>query len=169
MKQTHLRVTTRALGILLLASAATATAADKPREGLWRYTMNMDMGNMAMPNMPQVDLSKLPPELRAKIPKFSGKQMSMNFEQCLTEQDMVPQQKNDHEHCTITKMDRHGNTVDWSSTCDTPRGKMNAASTATYSGDTMTATTQMTGTSDDGKPINMKQNITGQYIGACPK
>ncbi|HEY9547122.1 MAG TPA: DUF3617 family protein [Solimonas sp.] len=169
MKQAQLRVVARALGIMLLASAATATAADKPREGLWRYTMKMDMGNIATPSISQADLARLPPEIRAKIPQFNGKQMSMDYEHCLTEQDMVPQQQKAHEHCTVTKMDHHGNRVDWSSSCDTPHGKMNATGTATYSGNTMTATTHMTGTSDDGKPIDMTQNITGQYVGACPK
>src|SRR3546814_12671922 len=65
---------------MLLASAATATAADKPREGLWRYTMKMDMGNIATPSISQADLARLPPEIRAKIPQFNGKQMSMDYE-----------------------------------------------------------------------------------------
>src|SRR3546814_2498387 len=76
MKQAQLRVVARALGIMLLASAATATAADKPREGLWRYTMKMDMGNIATPSISQADLARLPPEIRAKIPPLHGKQMT---------------------------------------------------------------------------------------------
>src|SRR3546814_19697465 len=71
--------------------------------------------------------------------------------------------------CSSDLMDHHGNRVDWSSSCDTPHGKMNATGTATYSGNTMTATTHMTGTSDDGKPNDMTQNITGKYVGACQK
>lgn len=169
MNYPSLHLAGRAVGAMLLATALTAVAADKPKEGLWRYTMKMDMGNMAMPGMSQADLAKIPPEIRAKMPQFNGKQMSMNYTHCLTEQDMVPQQKDGREHCTVTKMDHHGNTVDWASSCDTPHGKMTATGTATYSGDTMTATTHMTGTGDDGKPINMTQNITGQYAGACNK
>src|SRR3546814_20952973 len=87
MKQAQLRVVARALGIMLLASAATATAADKPREGLWRYTMKMDMGNIATPSISQADLARLPPEIRATIPQFNGQQMSMEYEHRLTEQD----------------------------------------------------------------------------------
>lgn len=169
MTATHGRTSAGVLGLIFLALGASAAAADKPHEGLWRYTMKMDMGNMAMPDMPQADLSKLPPEIRAKMPQFSGKQMSMNFEHCLTEEDMVPQQQNGRDHCTITKMDRQGNTVNWASTCDTPDGKMTATGTATYRGDNMTASTHMTGTGHGGKPIDMTQDITGQYVGACPK
>src|SRR3546814_17103061 len=78
MKQAQLRVVARALGIMLLASAATATAADKPREGLWRYTMKMDMGNIATPSISQADPARLPPEIRAKNPQITGTQLSMD-------------------------------------------------------------------------------------------
>src|SRR3546814_4229632 len=60
--------------------------------------MKMDMGNIATPSISQADLARLPPEIRAKIPQFNGKQMSMDYEHCLTEQDMVPQQQKAHEH-----------------------------------------------------------------------
>src|SRR3546814_3159072 len=65
MKQAQLRVVARALGIMLLASAATATAADKPREGLWRYTMKMDMGNIATPSISQAADRKSTSELQS--------------------------------------------------------------------------------------------------------
>ncbi|HET8883345.1 MAG TPA: DUF3617 domain-containing protein [Solimonas sp.] len=151
-----------------LTVSASAFAAAAVHEGQWRYTMKIE--GMTMPlEMKNFDPSKLPPEVRARMPKFDGNAMTMDFQHCLTEADLVPHQENGREHCKITRMDRHGGSVHWASICDTPRGKMNAEGTATYSGDTMTATTHMTGTGDDGKPMNLTQHITGQYVGACPK
>lgn len=153
---------------LLIPIASAAFADAGVHEGQWRYTMKMD-GMPMPPEMKNFDASKLPPEVRSRMPQFNGNTMTMNFERCLTEKDLVPHQENGKEHCKITKMDRHGGTVDWSSTCDTPKGKMDAVGTATYSGDTMTATTHMTGTGDDGRPLDMTQNMTGQYVGPCPQ
>src|SRR3546814_16064007 len=95
--------------------------------------------------------------------------MSMDYEHCLTEQDMVPQQQKAHEHCTVTKMDHPGNRVDWSSSCDTPHGTLNATGPATNRGNTMTANTHKTGTRDDGKPTDMTQNIPGHCVRPYPK
>src|SRR3546814_15116641 len=111
MKQAQLRVVARALGIMLLASAATATAADKPREGLWRYTMKMDMGNIATPSISQADLARLTHEIRSQITQFNGKQMLMDHEYCLTDTDMVPKQQTPHSHCKATTLDHHVNRV----------------------------------------------------------
>ncbi|MGH6644823.1 MAG: DUF3617 domain-containing protein [Solimonas sp.] len=155
--------------IILLATAgllgaAQAASAAGIHEGRWAYTMTMDMPGM--PAMPKVDASKLPPGMN--LPQRTANGISMNFEHCVTNADLVP--KNDaQDRCKVTRMDRQGDTVNWASICDSPQGKMEATGTATYSGDTMTSTTHMTGTDARGKPIDMTQKISGRYVGACTK
>jgi len=149
-------------GMLLLASTAFA---DQIREGRWAYTMTMNMPDMPeLKNMPKIDPSQLPPGL--KLPQFTAEGMQMSFEQCVTKEDLVPRNQDD---CKVTKMDRQGNTVKWAAVCNTPRGKMNSSGVATYTGDTMTSTAEISGTDERGKPINMTQKISGRYLGACTK
>ena len=148
-----------------LALLSSGALAGQIHEGRWTYSMTLDMPNMpAMPDMSKIDASKLPPGV--KLPQRSANGgMQMSFDRCVTNADLVPQK--DQQQCKITKMDRQGDTVNWASVCDTPHGKMNATGTATYSGETMTATTKMTGTDAHGKPIDMTQKIEGHYAGAC--
>jgi hypothetical protein len=154
-----------AIGGLLMFG--TTARGSEIHEGRWTYTMTMDMPNMpAMPDLSKIDPAKLPPGL--KMPQRTANGMQMNFDRCITNADLVPQKDGDG-HCKITKMDRQGSTVNWASICDSPHGKMNATGVATYSGETMTSTTHMTGTDDRGKPIDITQKITGQYAGACAK
>ena len=155
-------IRTALIAALLAATSTTAMAADI-KEGRWGYTMTMDMPDM--PAMPKIDPSKLPPGMN--LPQFGAQGMTMHFERCVTERDAVPSDNQGATQCTTTKMDRHGSTVDWESTCRTPHGTMHATGTATYSGETMHSTTHMTGTDSRGKPIDMTQTIDGRYLGAC--
>lgn len=149
-----------AAGAAALLVAAQAPAAGV-HEGRWQYTMTMDMPGM--PAMPKVDPSKLPPGM--KLPQMDGHGMTMSFEHCVKDSDLVPRQERDE--CKTTKMDRKGNTVTWAAVCDSPQGKMNAEGSATYDGDTMTSTTHMTGTDRRGRPIDVTQKIKGRYLGPC--
>lgn len=147
----------------LLLTVTFGAQAEGIREGRWTYTMTMEMPNM--PAMPKVDASKLPPGMA--LPQMGAGGMTMNFEQCVTRADLVPRNEQSGEHCKITRMDRRGNTVEWTSVCDSPHGKMNATGTATYSGGTMTSTTHVTGKDRSGAPIEMTQKIDGRYLGPC--
>lgn len=148
-----------------LACGMVATplfAADTIKEGRWQYTMQMDM-----PGMPKVEMPanvQLPPGM--KMPQMGPKGMTMNYERCVTKDDLVPRDDKGREHCTVTKQTRRGNTVEWAASCDTPDGKMQGEGTATYTGEAMKSTMHMTGTSH-GRPIDMTQNVTGRYLGPC--
>ena len=157
------------VAVLGLAASAAALAGE-PREGKWDYssTMKMDGG----PQMPK-DMPALPPGVKLppgmQMPQFGPKGMTMNFSRCVTKDDLVPKNDSGREKCTVTKMDRKGNTVTWAATCDTPQGKAEGEGTATYTETTMTSTmTTHINDKEMGK-IAMTQDITGRYVGACGK
>lgn len=157
-----MKIAITSLALLIFANAAAAV--DTVKEGQWQYTMQMQM-----PDMPKVQMppnAQLPPGL--KLPQMGPAGMTMTFERCVTEADLVPRSEHD-DRCKITQMERRGNTVQWSASCDTPNGKMNGEGTATYTRETMNSKMRMTGNDRNGKPIDMTQNITGRYIGSCPK
>jgi hypothetical protein len=145
------------------AVAAPLLAAEPIKEGRWQYTMQMEM-----PNMPKVEMPanvQLPPGM--KLPQMGPKGMTMNYERCVTKDDLVPRNDKGRDNCTVTKKTQRGNSVDWAVSCDTPHGKMQGAGTATYSGDTMNSKMHLTGTDDRGQPIDVTQNVSGRYLGAC--
>lgn len=152
----------------LAAVSAAALAAGEPREGKWEYssTMKMDGG----PQMPQ-GMPALPPGVKlppgVQMPQFGPQGMSMKFSRCITKDDLVPKNDQGPEKCTVTKMDRKGNTVNWAATCDTPQGKAQGEGTATYTGETMTSTMTTTINDKEMGKIKMTQNMTGKYVGAC--
>jgi hypothetical protein len=143
---------------VLVFAAAQAVAGDEPKLGKWEYTTSMQMPGM--PAMPA-----LPPgvQLPAGM-KIGGGGISRTFEHCVTKEDFVPREEKD---CTVTKNDRKGGTITWAATCNTPQGKADAQGSATYTGDTMKGSTHMTGTTSDGHPFEMTQEMTGKYLGAC--
>ncbi|WP_084197564.1 DUF3617 domain-containing protein [Solimonas soli] len=146
-----------------LALACGAAFGAGIKEGRWTYTTTMNMPDM--PAMPKIDASKLPPGM--KLPQAGAGGMQMSFERCISNADLLPRDEQTQERCKITKMERHGDTVDWASVCETPRGPMNATGTAVYSGDRMTSTTHITGSARQGRPIDVTQTIAGRYVGPC--
>ncbi len=153
------------MALLGLAASATALAGE-PQVGKWEYTSVMKMdGGPAMPTeTPQLPPGmKLPPGVQ--LPQFGPKGMTMSFQRCVTRDDLVP--KNDKDKCTVTKMERKGNTVTWAASCDTPGGKAEGMGTATYTATNMTSTMTTTMNDKDMGKIKMTQETTGHYVGAC--
>lgn len=156
--------------VAVLGLAVSAAALADPREGKWEYSSTMKMdGGPAMPaQTPQLPPGvKLPPGMQ--MPQFGPKGMTMKHTQCLTKDNLVPKSDNGPEKCTITKMDRKGNTVNWAATCDTPQGKAQGEGTATYTDTTMTSTLVSHINDKEMGKLKMTQETTGRYVGACDK
>lgn len=152
-----------ALGVVVLLVGA-ARAEEGPRLGKWEYTAEMEIPGM--PAMPQLPPGvQLPPGM--KMPQMGPGGIKTTFTRCLTEEDLVPNNDRGQEHCTVTKMERSGNKVNWSATCETPNGTATGQGTATYSGDSMEATMTVKGSSPETGPFEMKQKTHGRYLGPC--
>lgn len=157
--------------ILILTLLCTPTLAfAEIKYGLWSFDTEMTMPNMPkMPaNMPQMPPGvKMPPGM--SMPKMTaGGGMQMTFQHCITKEQLVPKNDKGKEDCKIDKMNVVGDTVNATMICKTPHGEMTGKFSGAYSGDSMHSTMDISGTAQ-GHPMNMHQETTGKYLGACPK
>ena len=84
--------------------------------------------------------------------------------QCMTNDNIVPQNTQPGQECAVTKTKKTGNTITWNMECSGTQGDMKGVGTITYKGDTF-----------DGEMVisvpmaNMKMTskMTGRRIGNC--
>ncbi|HEX9714159.1 MAG TPA: DUF3617 family protein [Desulfurivibrionaceae bacterium] len=149
----------------VLALAGAAGGAEAIREGKWEFTSEMQMEGM--PQMPVLPPGvTLPPGVSVVA---RDNTMRSTMVKCVTEDDLVPasDQKTDHK-CKTTKMERKGNTINWSTVCTDKEMKMTGNGVATYTGLVMDSTMTMT---IQGQGQTMKQVVKtkGKYLGVCGK
>ncbi len=142
-----------------------AGAADGIREGKWEFSSEMQMEGM--PQMPALPPGvTLPPGMSVST---RGNSMRSKVVKCITKNDLVPasDQKTDNK-CKTTKMERKGNTVNWSTVCTDGGMKMTGDGVATYTGETMDSTMTMT-TQGQGQSTRQVVKTKGKYLGVCGK
>ncbi len=127
--------------LVALSLVVPAGAAEHPQKpGKWQIKMEMEM-----PGMPV----KLPP---------------MNFEVCLTEEDLKDPQKavpNDPKSkCNVGDYKVDGNTVSW--TVDCPKQNMKGNGEITYTDDSYSGFMKMTVGEQE-----MKTKYSGKWLGEC--
>ena len=132
-----------AAAIVALAAVVPASAIENPQKpGKWQIKMQMEM-----PGMP----IKLPP---------------VNFEVCLTEEDLQDPQKavpNDPKSkCTVGDYKVDGNTVTW--TVDCPKDKTTGEGQITFDDESYKGWMKM-----KVQDQEMKTNYTGKWLGTCTK
>jgi hypothetical protein len=110
------------------------------KEGLWEIT-----GKMEMPGMPM----KMPPQTHTH---------------CLTKKDVVPQKGEPGQECKMIKHDVKGDTVSWVMECKTKEGPVVMNGKVTYKGETFEGVIKM-----KQSDMEMTQNLSGKWIGKCPK
>lgn len=142
-------------------------AADSQfKEGMWEFTMNMQMEGM--PKMPELPPGvKLPPGMSMSS---HGNTMQVTSKQCITQENMIPKDEKMQDHnCKITHQEKRGNTVKWSMVCDDDGMKMKSEGIATYTGDVMESKTTVTTQMEGEPPIKQLMTAKGRYLGPCPK
>lgn len=126
--------------LLLVAGSALAASPQKP--GKWNVKMQMEM-----PGMP----FKMPP---------------VNFEICLTEEDLKDPEKSvpkdPKSSCKVGDYQVDGNTVTW--TMDCPKEKMKGNGKITYTDTSYTGSMDMTVGEQE-----MSTKYTGTWKGECKK
>lgn len=123
---------------LLSANVAVADGVDM-QEGLWEITTKVEMPGMPM-QMP-----------------------SMTTTQCLTPQDLVPQNEQPDNACEMTSHQINGNTVTWSVACEGEEGGTHGNGTVTYHGDSFEGTMTMS----MGGGMQMTSTMHGRRVGPC--
>lgn len=168
------------LTLLLVAGAASAEGF-KP--GLWEFSSQMQGANApAMPKLSPAEQAQMEAAMK-QLPKgmklpggmqmgsmgaAPGGGMAFTVTQCLKDNNPVPPTRSGPggQECKPTQVEQKGNTVTWAVHCEGKDSQMDGQGTATYSGDTMTSSMKMKGTSH-GAPVDMAMTTSGRYLGAC--
>ena len=112
------------------------------REGKWSVTAQVEM-----PGMP----FKMPP---------------MVYEECLTQDDIIPSNDDAETGCTLDGPKVKGNTVSWVSTCKNEDGSISTSEgTVTYAGESFSGKILVKITGE--QPMTADNTITGKYLGPC--
>ena len=155
------------VGVLVVAGAAQAAGI---KEGKWSMTTVIHAEGMdAQAAQAMKEMENLPPEQQAMMQQMmggmnigagGGKGMSITRTQCVTNDNPVPQGK-DEEGCKQTHTLK-GNTVNFEVVCDQSR----STGQVTYDRDSMKGTIKSTQT-EHGRPQDVTIDISGQYLGPC--
>ena len=146
---------TRAAGGILLtmilasASSVPSRAADEIKAGKWQFTTQMQLPGAA--------------QSRPDVQPAAGGNAPMVRTACIDAANPIPAEA----QCTLDRVDRHGSTVTWAMTCNTPRGPILSAGSGRYAGDTMEATLTARVPSHAGQPVDTPGRISGRYLGPC--
>ncbi|WP_432820881.1 DUF3617 domain-containing protein [Trichloromonas sp.] len=127
------------LGLLVLLAVVAEAGGVDMQEGLWEITTTTEM-----PGVP----FQIPP---------------MTFTQCITQQDLVPQNEEPDSECTLTDQRTDGNTVSWRIVCKGEGGSSRGEGKVTYHGDSFEGDMKMS--MDQG--MQMVNHMQGRRIGAC--
>lgn len=117
-----------------------AAQAQNMKEGLWEITSKMEMPGMPM---------KMPPQTHTH---------------CLTKKDAVPQKEEPGQECKTTKLEVRGDTVSWVMECKTKEGPVVMNGKVAYKGETFEGVIKM-----KQSDMEITQNLSGKWIGKCPK
>lgn len=120
----------------LLSVCAYSKTLDM-KEGLWSWSVSMQMMGMQMP--------------------------PVKYNDCMKKDGLVPQEKDQAEGCKIIENSIAGNTVKWKIKCKDENGQSSTSKGKL----TYTKTTAKGEIILKAGDMNMKSTINGKYIGPC--
>lgn len=127
--------------IFIFPMAFLAFAQPDMREGMWEITTQIEMPGMPM-QMPAV-----------------------TYTQCITKDDLIPQDPQPDQECETIDYKIDGNTVTYKIECSSQGGQIKGQGTATYHDDTMSGSMQMT--ISEQAHMEMSYEYSGRWIGEC--
>jgi hypothetical protein len=145
-----------AISVAFAIGCTAAQAADAVKSGKWEFTSQVQM-----PAMPQPPAGASPPA--GAQPGTGGVGTSRTM--CVEPDKAVP--TDPRPECKTERVTRNGGTINWSTTCTTPRGPVRSEGVAHYRGDTMEASLTTHIPQADGRAMDTRQHITGRYLGPC--
>ncbi|MBU1138640.1 MAG: DUF3617 domain-containing protein [Proteobacteria bacterium] len=127
------------LGFLGCGAVALAGGSVNMQEGLWEISSTVNMPGMIMP--------------------------PTSYTQCINKEDLVPQNKQNGQECTMDNITQKGDMVMWTVHCSTPGGMMTGKGAITYEGTTFLGDIQMIISGQHG--MQMNTHMEGRRIGDC--
>lgn len=165
------------LPALLLLAAAASAAADPPpiRPGLWESRpIETLIDGQPMPKPPALDLSQMPPQLRAQMQKQMQAQgvdlgAGGSLRHCVSAEMLQRQNWGQAQGgCQITQQSREGSTWRWQGRCNQPPGEMQGSTR--FSGDSAYQSEVTVTSQRQGKTHVMKSRVEARWLGAdCGK
>lgn len=137
MKKSWIALT---LGFLGCGAVAFAGGSINMQEGLWEISTTADMPGIIMP-----------PTIHT---------------QCISKDELVPQNHQPGQECTVADVSQKGDRVTWTIHCNTPGGKMEGKGAITYMGTTFSGDVQMI--INDRQEMHMNTHMKGRRLGDCP-
>ena len=156
-----MKLAIRMLAWLVLPAVLAVTAGSRAEEAVkaGRWEFQTQIGADALPPLP-AGVS-----LPAGIEAEAGGGIKATHRQCIQPDKEAP--TDPRAECKISGMQRSGNVMTWTTTCDGPQGTVVSTGTARYRGDTMEANLNARVPDGKGGFIETKQKITGRYLGPC--
>jgi hypothetical protein len=147
-------MTTHPTGILLAllvgaGSVSAALAAEEIKGGKWQFTTQMQL--------------PAPAQSAPSGSNAAGSSAPMTLTACIDAANPIPTEG----QCKVDRVDRRGGSVTWAMTCNTPRGAIQSAGSARYTGDTMQGTMTARIPGPNGQPIDAPGHIAGHYLAPC--
>ena len=135
--------------MIMVASMFITTAvvaAPNMQEGKWEIKGEMKMEGMPFP-MPAIPV---------------------NFSQCITKKDMVPQKQEKNQECTKVSEKIEGNTVTWVTKCKDKKGAVTESTgSVTYQGNSFDGKVHMVTTDPKGAKSESNLKMAGKRTGDC--
>ena len=136
------------LVVLIIASfffLPSVFAAPNMKEGMWEIKGEMKIEGMPIP-MPSVPV---------------------NYTQCLTKKDMVPQKKEKNQDCKMISNEMVGDTVTWVMQCKDKNGVADSSGKITYKGNSFDGTVHTVAKDTKGNKSETTLQMSGKRTGDC--
>ncbi len=122
----------------LLIFLTGTVSAQSFKEGIWEFTVTMEIPGMPM---------KMPPQ---------------TFRHCVTKKDMAPQKAEPGQECKMLSYGVKGDTVTWVMECKTKEGTVRSEGRGTYQGDNYDGWVKM-----KQADLSFTQKVKGKWVGPC--
>jgi hypothetical protein len=131
--------------VLSLLLAPVVFAKPNMQDGMWEIKGEMKLVGLPFP---------MPP-------------VPVEYTQCLTKKDMVPQQKGNNQDCKMISNKVTGNTVTWVMKCTAKNGVTDSTGKITYKGNSFAGTVRNVTKDNEGTKMESSMKMSGKRIGDC--
>jgi hypothetical protein len=120
----------------------------------------------AQPNMHE-GMWEIKGEMKIEGMPFPMPPVPMNYTQCLTKKDMVPQKKEKNQDCTTISNKIAGDTVTWVMQCKDKNGVTDSTGKITYKGNSFAGTVHTVMKDTKGSKSESTLQMSGKRTGDC--
>jgi len=113
--------------------------------GLWEITVTVKMDGMPTDNPSEV------------------------FQKCINRNNLTPGNNTDKDGCDKDKVNRKGDTVNWTVNCAKDKHTLSGSGLVVYSDTTMSGHAEFQAGGKELATMNMKLQYNGKYMGKCKK